>query len=158
MSNRKTRVLSVRLDLATLQSCFDLCEALDSPSQGASGAIARSLTILMSDLRSKGTLPTYKNHELSTLLQNYQTAKNPTSMASLETLSNFERHQKVSLTNQDFNPSMLAVEEGEVDKISTEADSDYPLNDLDEYNDLLESKIREQQDKESEDLLSKLLI
>lgn len=86
----KSKVLSVRLSLESLQSCFDLCEALGNPTNGASGAIARSIEILTKDLRAKGSLPTYKTDELKLLVESFVAKKNPTSMMNLEALSNFE--------------------------------------------------------------------
>ncbi len=158
-SSKKSKVLSVRLSLETLQSCFDLCEALQSPASGASSAISQSLTLLMRDLRAKGTLPTYRPSELETLLSSMIARKNPTSMISLENLSNLDR----SITDADFAPSLYAPKACEIHPVSEipralEGSLEDQLSEQEEYADLIEQSIREQQTQEADDLLSKLII
>ena len=149
MSNRKTKVLSVRLDLATLQSCFDLCEALGHPTKGASGAISRCLTVLLKDLRSKDKLPTYSEADLSVLVAQFMALQNnPTSSISLEKLANLET---------DFHPvCLLPVDEGHRSQDHDQVI--FEQTEQEEYNLLLEEQIRERMKEESNDLLSKIMM
>ena len=154
---RKTKVLSVRLDLATLQSCFDLCEALGHPTKGASGAISRCLTVLLKDLRSKDKLPTYSEADLSVLVAQFMALQNnPTSSISLEKLANLET---------DFHPvCSMPVESGEYtsnvthSELSTHDKVVFEQTEQEEYNLLLEEQIRERMKEESNDLLSKIMM
>jgi len=158
---RKTRVLSVRLKLDALQSCFDLCEMLGHPTNGASGAIARSIETLTADLRNKAVIPTYTDSELEHLVAAFIASRNPTSMASLEGISMFEESSSIveikkpacckPLTNEDFAPSILAVEEGEVDEA-------FELSEQTEYEELIEERIREVQREEEDELLRKITL
>ena len=157
---RKTRVLSVRLKLDALQSCFDLCEMLGHPTNGASGAIARSIETLTADLRNKAVIPTYTDSELEHLVAAFIATRNPTSMASLEGISMFEETSSIveikrpictPLTNSDFAPSILAVEEGEVDEA-------FELSEQTEYEELIEERIREVQREEEDELLRKITL
>jgi hypothetical protein len=146
----KSKVLSVRLSLEALQSCFDLCEALGTPTNGASGAISRTLEVLTKDLRSKQTLPTYSPVELEALVASFISSKNPTSMASLSKLSifdNFQANQHVSMTNTDFAPptSVYQAQREQQDE-------------LEEYNEILEEQLRAQMLLEDAELLKKIMI
>lgn len=162
----KTKVLSVRLSLEALQSCFDLCEALDMPTNGGSGAIARTVECLTKDLRNKGTLPTYTHSQLSELVKTFIGSKNPTSMASFEKLSlldqavdrrtasgtltpNIQSPTERAFSNEDFAPAYAPAKELTFEEIQDEAN---------EYKDLIEEQILAQVLKEEEDLLSKILI
>lgn len=143
----KSKVLSVRLSLESLQSCFDLCEALGVPTTGASAAIARSIETLTRDLRERGTLPSYTKHELDTLIPSFIARKNPTSMPSLERLSSTER--QTAYRNEDFAP---------VQPISRDLAIQQAAAADQEYKDIIEEKIQEQIANDEIDLLKKILI
>ena len=81
---KKTRVLSVRLPVEALQSCFDLADLAGAPTTVAGTAIARSISLLMANLRESGKLPTYTPAELDRLTERWAAKINPASMPSLE--------------------------------------------------------------------------
>lgn len=83
-SNKKTKVISLRIPLEDLQSCFDLCEKAKHPTSIASSAISRSLSVLLSSLRVSKVLPSYTSEELLNLCASYKEKINPASMPSLE--------------------------------------------------------------------------
>jgi hypothetical protein len=154
----KSKVLSVRLSLEALQSCFDLCEALGVPTNGASGAIARSIETLTRDLRERGTLPVYTPGELNHLLSIHLSRKNPTSMASLEGFSTADRRDSTyrvptehqhHYSNEDFAPVCNIPRERSFDEVHQEQQ---------EYKDLIEEKILEEIQKDEAELLNKILI
>lgn len=147
----KSKVLSVRLDLATLQSCFDLCEALGAPTNGASGAISRALSVLLLQLREQSKLPTYTNQELEILVKQFIVSKNPTSMASLETLSTVDRRD---YRTEDFAP--LASTTPVPQSYEEHIELDQAIKD--DLEDLLEEQIRAQMLSEEVDLLAKIMI
>lgn len=163
--SRQTRVLSVRLSLAALQSCFDLCEMLEHPTNGGSSAIARTVEVLTSNLRKEGKLPVYKKEELARLVETFMAKKNPTSMASLEKLSSFDLYpeaslpsQRTQLTSEDFAPQQKF--DGvcnQPDKTERELERER-LDEDREYEDLIEEQIREQMLSDENDLLSKIMI
>jgi hypothetical protein len=155
----KSKVLSVRLSLEALQSCFDLCEVLGHPTNGASGAIARTVEVLTRDLRSKNTIPSYRVEELEILVSSFIASKNPTSMPSFERLS-----------SNDFDPTLFKPKQP-VGMLFPEDYFEQPIeeekpqrthrqvqDDQEEYNELLEEKIREQMAIEDAELLAKILI
>jgi len=84
MSVKKSKVLSVRLSLADLQSCFDLCSLAGHTPSGASSAIAGSLKLLMHIQRERGILPVYTESELCKTLDRFVGKINPSTFASLE--------------------------------------------------------------------------
>jgi hypothetical protein len=98
MSVKKSKVLSVRLSLADLQSCFDLCSLAGYTPSGASSAIAGSLKLLMHIQRERGILPVYTESELCTMLDRFMGKINPSTFASLEESS------KVDLSCNLFLP------------------------------------------------------
>lgn len=169
MSNsQRSKVLSVRLSLDALQSCFDLSEALGIPASGASAAIARSIEFLTKDLRDRGTLPSYSKNDLVSLTKSFMASKNPTSMPSFESLSMFESSQgqairppvdnpvdrrtseeKHNYTNADFAPVCSLPRERSFDEVYAEQN---------EYKDLVEAKILEEIQKDEDELLRKILI
>jgi hypothetical protein len=156
----KSKVLSVRLSLESLQSCFDLCEALGMPTNGASGAIARSIETLTRDLRDKGTLPVYTHSELIHLVSIYLNKKNPTSMASLEGFSTVDRRtvyehipeQQTHYSGEDFAP-VCSIEQPRRERSFEEINDE-----ANEYKDLIEESILEQIQQDENDLLTKILI
>lgn len=174
----KSKVLSVRLSLEALQSCFDLCEALGNPTNGASGAISRSIEILTKDLREKGTLPNYTKNELSILVESFIAKKNPTSMMNLESLSNFNpcngvvsgrsfsglpqgnterillRTEQRNLDNSDFSPSLEKIEREM--NLPIERSFDEVHQDAKEYESLIEEQILEQMKIDENDLLARI--
>ena len=81
---KKTRVLSVRLPVEALQSCFDLSDLVGAPTTVAGTAIARSISLLTANLRESGKLPTYTPLELDRLTERWAAKINPASMPSLE--------------------------------------------------------------------------
>jgi hypothetical protein len=133
------------------------------PTNGASGAIARSIETLTRDLREKKTLPTYTKSELAHLVEAFISKKNPTSMASLESSSVFACRQVLDsierktipdeqhhYSNDDFAPLCnLPQKERTFQEIHDEAN---------EYKDLIEEKILEEIRKDEEALLQKILI
>lgn len=147
MARAKTKVLSVRLSLESLQSCFDLCDLLGHTTSGASSAISRTVESLTANMRQKNIIPSYTASELEVLIPQFMAKINPTSSC--------EQLDKISFTNSDFAPSQLPVTEGEVDEISNEIEAFTPD---DEYNDLIEEQIRERMREDESDLLSKILI
>jgi hypothetical protein len=170
MSRAKTRVLSVRLSLSALQSCFDLCEVLGAPTNGASSAIAKFVEAMSGDLRDKQIIPTYKPHELEALVQQFISAKNPTSMPSFEKLSLFETSQR-NLTSEDFAPTQTGdyqsvCFEQSVRPLTSPASADSSavnepeesIFEEEEYHNLIEEKIREMQQSEAEDLMKKIMV
>lgn len=84
MSKVKSKVLSVRLSLEDLQSCFDLCALAGLQPAGASSAIATSIKILMTIQRSKAILQSYTEKELLTSMASFVGKINPTTVANLE--------------------------------------------------------------------------
>ena len=177
MSNlKKSKVLSVRLHLEDLQSCFDLCELLGHPTNGASGAISRACSVMMQDLRRKKVVPSYQPSELEILVAQFIQAKNPTSMMSLENLNNFESREFSSQSgefstssmqieivgrdNEDFAPfqARQEVEPGQALSAEYEQEASEFLSKQDEFNDLVDSQIRETQQEEADALLRKILI
>ena len=81
---KKTRVLSLRIPLEDLQSCFDFCALYKAPTTIASSAITRTLSILLSDLRASKSLPEYTASAIEQSCRAYKSIENPTSMPSLE--------------------------------------------------------------------------
>lgn len=163
-----SKVMSVRLSLENLQSCFDLCELTSNKARGGSSAIAKALSLLLEDLRGKGILPVYREEDLEALLSEYIPAKNPTSMPSLEKLSQAAMAQSSQspLTSRDFapvcslpsDPASRVLDEIEPDLELLETEAQSLFEDEQEYNLLLEEKIREQMKLDEEDLLAKILI
>lgn len=96
---KKTRVLSIRLPVEALQSCFDLSDLAGAPTTVAGTAIARSISLLTANLREAGKLPVYSSTELEKLTEKWAAKINPSSMPSLEVSS------QVSCT---INPSTLS--------------------------------------------------
>jgi hypothetical protein len=144
----KSKVLSVRLSLDALQSCFDFCEALDCKASGASSALSRFIETITKDYRLKGILPTYSDSELELLLKEFVGKKNPVSMASLE---------KLNQSGEDFNPLRARptiLEEIEV----IEAQIDEQISPDEEYNDLIEEQIRERMKEDEDTLLAKIML
>jgi len=90
MSVKKSKVLSVRLSLADLQSCFDLCSLAGHIPSGASSAIAGSLKLLMHIQRERGILPVYSEAELCKTLDRFVGKINPSTFANLEESSKVE--------------------------------------------------------------------
>lgn len=156
----KSKVLSVRLSLEALQSCFDLCEALGTPTNGASGAIARCVELLTSDLRAKGSIPTYKPHELALLVTQFIGKKNPTSMASLSSLSGEHCSARPTTpisSGNDLSPKMF-FSSGEAPKVDRETVLRDMAIEEEELSDLIEEQIRSVQREEESDLLSKIMM
>lgn len=81
---KKTRVLSIRLPVEALQSCFDLSDLAGAPTTVAGTAIARSISLLTANLRESGKLPVYSPAELEHLTEKWAAKINPSSMPSLE--------------------------------------------------------------------------
>lgn len=157
----KTRVLSVRLDLATLQSCFDLCDALNIPQTGASGAIASTLKLLLSDMRNKQSLPSYTEEQLRLLAGKYAGKINPTSQASLERLTDldfapYSVDAGLDRTGLDRTPRLERTKQ-EPEQLERDLQRE-EQEALEEYNDLLEQSIRELQKESEEDLLKRIMI
>ena len=100
---KKTKVFSFRLDVETLQSCFDLSTLLNSPTDRASTACSRALKIYTTLLRNSGKLPVYSSTELEQLTQTWQspTKINPTSAFSLE--------QSSILDQSDLEEDLLLI-------------------------------------------------
>lgn len=84
---KKTRVLSVRLPIEALQSCFDLSDLAGAPTTVAGTAIARSISLLTANLRDQAKLPKYSPIELEKLTEKWASKINPASMPSLEIAS-----------------------------------------------------------------------
>lgn len=81
---KKTRVLSIRLPVEALQSCFDLSDLAGAPTTVAGTAIARSISLLTANLRASGKLPVYSPTELEHLTEKWAAKINPSSMPSIE--------------------------------------------------------------------------
>jgi len=104
MSVKKSKVLSVRLSLADLQSCFDLCSLAGHTPSGASAAIAGSLKLLMHIQRERGILPVYSEAELCKTLDRFIGKINPSTFASLEDAST------VDLACNFFMPNLASAQ------------------------------------------------
>lgn len=100
----KSKVLSIRISLEALQSCFDICLLNQQTAKGASSAMARTLEILTRDLRARQVIPSYSQAELHYLLQSYLGGLNPVSMSNLDQANTFDS------TNSDFMPSPFKIE------------------------------------------------
>ena len=109
MSKVKSKVLSVRLSLEDLQSCFDLCALAGLQPAGASSAIATSIKILMTIQRSKGILQSYTEKELLTSMASFVGKINPTTIASLERRSQVD----LSLLTLSTTQTLSATQTGE---------------------------------------------
>lgn len=81
---KKSRVLSIRLPLEALQSCFDLSDMVGAPTTVAGTAIARSISLLTANMRKAGKLPVYTDTELEKITEKWAAKINPSSMPSLE--------------------------------------------------------------------------
>jgi len=124
MPTVKSKVLSVRLSLADLQSCFDLCALAGHQPAGASSAIAGALKILMSIQRAKGILPVYNEQELLKTLDRFVSKINPSTICSLEQSS------KVDLACNLFFPPP-SVETQKMKKRKTRYDQP-PMDEADQ--------------------------
>lgn len=100
---KKTRVLSVRLPIEALQSCFDLSDLAGAPTTIAGTAIARSISLLTANLRESGKLPSYSQVELEHLTEKWAAKINPSSMPSLELSSQAN-------STSSINPSTLQTQ------------------------------------------------
>ena len=129
---KKTRVLSVRLPIEALQSCFDLSDLAGAPTSVAGTAIARAISLLTATLREQGKLPVYSPTELEKLTERWAAKINPSSMPSLELSSqadtsiqreenqqSFDPYQTVSVP-PNYNVKTQQVEEGDFDESSLE--------------------------------------
>ncbi len=163
---KQSKVLSVRLDLATLQSCFDFCKISNRPAKGASSAIARTLINLLKDLREGGQLPAYSQDHLEELLSSYRAIDNPTSMPSFERASLVEAAQSFdglppSLSNKPKGAQPLARPQSTIESSEIlSREEALILQDAEkrEIDFLLEEEIRGQQLLDEIDLLEKILI
>ncbi len=150
----KTKVISVRLRLEDLQSCFDLCNSVRCPTDIASTAISRALSILLQNLRSSKALPT---HTEPTLLEN--------------SLSFKEKLLSISLGDGEIEKDIEVEKERDIEKereehlpmfeedILHDAYTSEPDLSLDrELEDEITKQIRLIEMEEEIDLLSKILI
>jgi hypothetical protein len=135
----------------------------------------------MQDLRRKKVVPTYQASELELLVAQFIQTKNPTSMMSMESLSEYEhcptadrrtstQTEIVGTHSEDFAPYLGKTAEliviDEFAEVSPEAwqnveagqEANQFLSEQDEFNDLVDSQIRETQQEEAEELLKKILI
>jgi len=144
----KTKVLSVRLRLEDLQSCFDLCSSVRCPTDVASTAICRTLSILLQNLRSSKALPT---HTEPALLENSLSFKEK--LPSVE-LSPFAQPERES-SQEDIKEDLSFLGED----ILHDAYISEPDLSLDrELEDEITKQIRLIEMEEEIDLLSKILI
>lgn len=103
---KKSRVLSIRLPMEALQSCFDLSDLVGAPTTVAGTAIARSISLLTANLRASGKLPVYTSEELAKLTDRWAAKINPSSIPSLELSSttDFVDEPPSVLDTQAFDP------------------------------------------------------
>jgi len=140
MSVKKSKVLSVRLSLADLQSCFDLCSLAGHTPSGASAAIAGSLKLLMHIQRERGILPVYSEAELCKTLDRFVGKINPSTFASLEESSKVDlacnfflpptsvQAQSESVARQrDGLEDLAGLDRSEAENIDEEVEKSYAL-------------------------------
>lgn len=119
---KKTRVLSIRLPIEALQSCFDLSDLAGAPTTVAGTAIARSISLLTANLRESGKLPKYSPTELEKLTERWAAKINPSSMPSLELSSqaSFDslssRHQAEAKRPQEASFDTLKIDPTNLDQ------------------------------------------
>lgn len=151
---KKTRVLSIRLPVEALQSCFDLSEVMGSPTTVAGTAIARAISILTANLRSAGKLPVYSDEQLRMMTQSWAAKTNPSSMPCLE-LSSQADFDLLTVPSRD----LLNIEQDrEESQLETPLDL-FDLN-LDELTleEEIQKQLREIELEDELDLLDKILI
>lgn len=160
---KKTKVLSLRISLEDLQSCFDLCTKAKHPTSIASSAISRSLSVLLSSMRASGALPSYSSRELSELCASYKEKVNPTSMPSLElsSICSLEGHQtfcaEKAFTLQ--KPSICATPTFCAEKVCAETQTfERSQTDSEILEDEILRQMKEIELEDEVDLLSKILI
>jgi len=144
----KTKVISVRLRLEDLQSCFDLCNSVKCPTDIASTAISRALSILLQNLRSSKALPT---HAEATLLENSLSFKEKLLSISL---GDGEVEKERAIEKEREEPLLMFEEEILHDAYTSEPDLSLDR----ELEDEITKQIRLIEMEEEIDLLSKILI
>ena len=174
---KKSKVFSLRIDIETLQGCFDLSILLGHPTDKASTACARALNIYIATLKKAGKLPEYSKEELERLTEKWQSSTkfNPTSSVSLEQSSVLDQDLF------DFSPSskiksgerssvMFEESESEASRLDVSRlvqptsnlyrdEVDFTeLGNPNELEDLIESQIKEIQLEEEINLLDKILV
>lgn len=153
---KKTKVISVRLSLESLQSCFDLCLLVGHPTQSASSSLSRAIHLLTSNLRSSGTLPSYTSPELAELTKDWASKINPSTLPSLE-LSSTSLTSLSSFTPLPFAPHKS---EGHSEDVVEKQDVEEQKNERDkeDLEDEILKQIKEIELLEELDLLDKILI
>jgi hypothetical protein len=169
---KKSKVFSLRIDIETLQGCFDLSMQIGHPTDKASTACSRALKLYIATLKRAGKLPEYSAQELERLTEKWQstTKFNPTSSVSLEQSSMldqdlFDFAPSSKIKSGELSHDMLEKSESEASSYSTpnfcESNQDIDFTELgnpNELEDLIESQIKEIQLEEEINLLDKILV
>lgn len=159
---KKTRVLSVRLPVEALQSCFDLSDLAGAPTTVAGTAIARSISLLTANLRESGKLPRYSPTELDKLTEKWAAKINPSSLPSLELSSQADTPTDV-FEHKTFDPyTPVKIPPGFDAKLggtskSEEAETDLNIDELSLEEEIVK-QMKEVELEDELDLLDKILI